>query len=142
MTELLAKFSCEMSVVAKTAGVGDLAQRLARAQQRPALQKARGEEKISTRLSMRGSWRHSCAVPTRGLSTTCWRHARKPEGNFAPIRGSLSEDSGGGLRSSSHFKEYGFRVVNWGLYHMWTPACLSGLSAPYRSLRRIIGENR
>jgi hypothetical protein len=24
----------------------------------------------------------------------------------------LSEDSGGGLRSSSHFKEYGFRVVN------------------------------
>ena len=42
MTELLAKFSREMSVVAKTAGVGDLAQRLARAHQRPALQKARG----------------------------------------------------------------------------------------------------
>ncbi|MGB6698084.1 MAG: hypothetical protein WBE80_05050 [Methylocella sp.] len=54
----------------------------------------------------------------------------------------LSEDSGGGLRSSSHFKEYGFRVVNWGLYHIWTPACLSSLSAPYRLLRRIIGENR
>src|SRR3981189_3870672 len=25
---------------------------------------------------------------------------------------------------------------------MWTPACLSSLSAPYRLLRRIIGENR
>ena len=42
VAEPMAKFSCEMSVVAKTAGVGDLAQRLARAQQRPALQKARG----------------------------------------------------------------------------------------------------
>jgi hypothetical protein len=42
------------------------------------------EEKISTRLSTRGSWRHSCAVPTRGSSTTCWRH----EVDFAPIRGS------------------------------------------------------
>ena len=46
------------------------------------------EEKISTRLSTRGSWRHSCAVPTRGLSTKCWRHARKPEVDFAQIRGS------------------------------------------------------
>lgn len=42
VAEPMAKFSCEMSVVAKTAGVGDLAQRLARAQQRPALEKARG----------------------------------------------------------------------------------------------------
>ena len=46
------------------------------------------EERISTRLSTRDSWRHSCAVPTRGLSTTCWRHARKPEVDFAQIRGS------------------------------------------------------
>jgi hypothetical protein len=42
MTEPAAKFSCEMSIVAKAASVGDLAERLACAQQRPALQKARG----------------------------------------------------------------------------------------------------
>ena len=46
------------------------------------------EERISTRLSTRDSWRHSCAVPTRGLSTTCRGHARKPEFDFALIRGS------------------------------------------------------
>jgi hypothetical protein len=42
VAEPMAKFSCEMSVVAKAAGVGDLAERLACAQQRPALQKTRG----------------------------------------------------------------------------------------------------
>src|SRR5437879_10096586 len=38
----MAKSSCEMCVVAKTAGVGNLAERLARAKRRPALQNARG----------------------------------------------------------------------------------------------------
>jgi hypothetical protein len=41
-TEPAAKFSGEISIVAKAAGVGDLAERLARAQQRPAMQEARG----------------------------------------------------------------------------------------------------
>src|SRR3982074_1236436 len=42
VTEPMAKFSCKMSVVAKTAGVGNLAERLARIERRPAKQKARG----------------------------------------------------------------------------------------------------
>src|SRR4030081_1453132 len=42
VTELMAKFSCKMSVVAKAAGVGNLAERLARIERRPAKQKVRG----------------------------------------------------------------------------------------------------
>src|SRR3984893_11618966 len=38
----MAKFSCKMSVVAKAAGVGNLAERLARIERRPAKQKVRG----------------------------------------------------------------------------------------------------
>src|ERR1700724_2253253 len=40
-TKPMVKSSCEMGVVAKAAGVGDLDQRLTRSQRRPALQKAR-----------------------------------------------------------------------------------------------------
>src|SRR5216684_4184685 len=40
--EPIAKFSREMSVVAKATGVGDLAERLACAQQRPAMHQVRG----------------------------------------------------------------------------------------------------
>ena len=39
MTEPAAKFSGEMSIVAEAAGVGNLAERLARVQQCPAMQK-------------------------------------------------------------------------------------------------------
>ena len=42
VTESMAKSSCEMNVVAKATGVGDLAERLARVQQRPALQEECG----------------------------------------------------------------------------------------------------
>src|SRR3981081_4289404 len=42
VTEPMAKFSCKMSVVAKAAGVGNLAERLARIERRPAKQKGRG----------------------------------------------------------------------------------------------------
>jgi hypothetical protein len=42
VTESMAKFSCKMSVVAKAAGVGNLAERLARIERRPAKQKVRG----------------------------------------------------------------------------------------------------
>ena len=42
VTEAAAKFSGEVNVVAKAAGVGDLAERLAGIQQCPAMQKARG----------------------------------------------------------------------------------------------------
>jgi hypothetical protein len=42
VTELTAKFSCEMSIVTEAAGIGNLAERLACVQQRPAMQKARG----------------------------------------------------------------------------------------------------
>src|SRR5438874_4006079 len=42
MTESLAKLSCEMRVVAKTAGVGDLAQGLPCSERRPTMQQARG----------------------------------------------------------------------------------------------------
>jgi hypothetical protein len=38
----MAEFSCKMSVVAKAAGVGDFAERLACAQQRSAMQEMRG----------------------------------------------------------------------------------------------------
>src|SRR5258707_6403756 len=41
-TESMAKFSSEICIVAKTAGVGDLADRLTCGQERPAMQKARG----------------------------------------------------------------------------------------------------
>ena len=42
MTEPAAKFSGEMSIVAEAEGIGNLAERLACVQQRPAMQKARG----------------------------------------------------------------------------------------------------
>jgi hypothetical protein len=42
VAEPMAKFACEMSVVAKAAGVGDVAERLACAQRRSAMQKVRG----------------------------------------------------------------------------------------------------
>src|ERR1700716_3918436 len=42
VTEPMAKFSCKMSVVAKAAGVGNLAERLARIERRPREPKARG----------------------------------------------------------------------------------------------------
>src|SRR6266404_4684237 len=42
VTESAAKYPCEMSVVAKAAVVGDLADRLARVQRRPAMQKTPG----------------------------------------------------------------------------------------------------
>jgi hypothetical protein len=42
MTETAEKFSTEISIVAKTAGVGDLADGLACLQKRPALQQTRG----------------------------------------------------------------------------------------------------
>jgi len=42
VTEPMAKFSCEMRVVAKAAGVGDRADRLAHAQQLPAIEKVCG----------------------------------------------------------------------------------------------------
>jgi hypothetical protein len=42
MTEPAAKFSGEMSIVTEAAGIGNLAERLACVQQRPAMQKARG----------------------------------------------------------------------------------------------------
>ena len=42
MTEPAAKFSREMSIVTEAAGIGNLAERLACVQQRPAIQKARG----------------------------------------------------------------------------------------------------
>ena len=42
MTETAAKFSDEISIVAKTAGVGDLADGLDCFQKRPAFQQARG----------------------------------------------------------------------------------------------------
>ena len=42
MTEPAAELSCEMSVVVKPAGVGDLADGLTRVQQGPALQQTRG----------------------------------------------------------------------------------------------------
>ena len=42
MTEPAAKFPGEMSIVAEAAGIGNLAERLACVQQRPAMQKARG----------------------------------------------------------------------------------------------------
>src|SRR4029077_16897072 len=38
----MAKFACEMRVVPKATGVGNLAQRLVCSQRRPAVQKARG----------------------------------------------------------------------------------------------------
>ena len=42
VAEPMAKFSCEMGVVAKATGIGDVAERTACAQQPPATQKARG----------------------------------------------------------------------------------------------------
>ena len=42
VTEPAAKFSGEMSIVTEAAGIGNLAERLACVQQRPAMQKARG----------------------------------------------------------------------------------------------------
>ena len=42
MTEASAKFSNEISIIAKAAGVGDLADRLACFQKRPAFQQTRG----------------------------------------------------------------------------------------------------
>ena len=42
VTKSVAKYSSEISVVAKAAGVGDLADRLARVQRRPAMQETRG----------------------------------------------------------------------------------------------------
>ena len=42
VAEPMAKFACEMSVVAKAAGVGDVAERLACAQRPSAMQKVRG----------------------------------------------------------------------------------------------------
>jgi len=41
-TEPLAKFSCEVSVIAKATGIGDVAERLACAQQRSAMHQVRG----------------------------------------------------------------------------------------------------
>jgi hypothetical protein len=42
MAEAMAKFTREMGVIAKATGEGDLAQRLACSQRRPAMQKVRG----------------------------------------------------------------------------------------------------
>jgi hypothetical protein len=42
VAESTTELSCKMSVVAKAAGIGNLAERLACVQQRPAMQKARG----------------------------------------------------------------------------------------------------
>jgi hypothetical protein len=42
VAEPTTELSCKMSVVAKAAGIGNLAERLACVQQRPAMQKARG----------------------------------------------------------------------------------------------------
>ena len=60
MTKPMAKFSGKMSVVAKAASVGDLAERLACVQQRPAMQKKRGviqTKRIDEFTARRPRWR-------------------------------------------------------------------------------------
>jgi hypothetical protein len=52
MTEPMTKFSCEMRVVAEATSVGDFAQRLAGAQQRPSMQKMRGVFQTKRLLAM------------------------------------------------------------------------------------------
>src|SRR3981081_2904968 len=42
VTEPMAKLPCKMRIVAKAAGIGDLAERLACTEQRPTMQKVRG----------------------------------------------------------------------------------------------------
>jgi hypothetical protein len=68
----MAKYSREMSVVAKAAGVGDSAHGLAYAQQLPAIQKTRGLVQTSMSDPEAGTARASAEFTNRKALTPRW----------------------------------------------------------------------